>query len=89
LAGKKFVRQYIVQHSEILGKKQYFIADFYCHEKKLIVELDGAVHLLQLEYDRIREEILKQMGYKIIRFDNEEVLNDWAKVKVGLLEFLK
>jgi very-short-patch-repair endonuclease len=83
LLGKKFIRQYIIQHAEVLGRKSYFIADFYCHEKKLIVEIDGPIHLKkeQIAYDQIRESILYEMGYKVIRFTNEEVLNKWDWVE--------
>ena len=51
-----------------------FIVDFYCHELKLIIEIDGPIHENQKEYDYIRENYLKNSGYKVIRFTNEEVL---------------
>ncbi len=82
--GLKFNRQFIIQHDH----SSYFIADFHCFEKKLIIEIDGKIHLKQLEYDQIREEILKEMGYSIIRFQNEEVLKEWPKVKSKLQEKL-
>ena len=86
--GKKLDRQHIIQHSEILGKKLYFIADFFCHEKKLIIEIDGDIHLRQLEYDKIREDVLMQMGFQMLRFRNNEVLNEWPKVEDRLKEIL-
>ncbi len=86
--GKKFTRQYIIEHSEVQGDKSFFIADFHCHEKRLIVELDGKIHNQQLEYDRIREEILRDMGFIIVRFHNEEVLEEWDKVAGRLREAL-
>ena len=51
-----------------------FIVDFYCHELKLIIEVDGPIHENQKEYDYIREKHLKDLGYIILRFTNEEVL---------------
>jgi len=51
-----------------------FIVDFYCHELKLIIEVDGPIHNEQKDYDEIREEYLKNLGYSILRFTNEEVL---------------
>ena len=51
-----------------------FIVDFYCHELKLIIEVDGPIHEEQKEYDYEREEYLKNLGYFILRFTNEEVL---------------
>lgn len=53
--------------------KNYFFVDFYCHELKLIIEVDGEIHLLQKEYDQEREDILTQMGYNVYRIKNEEV----------------
>ena len=48
LFGKKFKRQFIIQHAEILGEKKFYIADFYCYEKSLVVEIDGKIHLTYL-----------------------------------------
>lgn len=75
--GLKFTRQFIIEHES----NQYFIADFHCHEFKLIVELDGGVHKFQVDYDQIREDILQEMGFEIIRFKNEEVLKNWREVE--------
>jgi very-short-patch-repair endonuclease len=55
-----------------------FIADFYCHEKKLVVELDGAVHddKMNVQYDEARTYELKGSGIKVTRFRNSEVENN-------------
>ena len=55
-----------------------YIVDFICIEKKLIIEVDGAYHSepQQQEDDSIRTDILSTMGYKVIRFTNEEVLSN-------------
>lgn len=79
LSGKKFLRQHPIIFTYDT-KVQHFIADFYCHEKMLIIELDGSIHDTQKEYDEMRENVLKDMGYKIIRFRNEEVFGDVQKV---------
>lgn len=52
-----------------------FIIDFYCAEAKLLIEIDGASHLdkEQVEYDKARTEYLEELGYKVIRFTNNEV----------------
>ena len=57
-----------------------FIVDFYCHKHKLVVEVDGKIHLSQKEYDEGRTAELDRFDLKIIRFTNEEVLNktDWV-----------
>ncbi|TRZ78510.1 endonuclease domain-containing protein [bacterium] len=54
-----------------------FIPDFCCIKEKLIIEVDGDIHDNEenKEYDKIREDILKENGYKIIRFRNEEIIN--------------
>ena len=59
-----------------------FIADFYCHPLKLILEVDGGIHKSknQKEYDIGREGELKNWGMKIIRFTNEEIENDIKSV---------
>jgi very-short-patch-repair endonuclease len=86
--GLRFNRQFIIQHSNVLGKKSYFIPDFFCFERKIIVEIDGKIHDQQKEYDEIRTTILKEMGYYIIRFENDQVLNNWNKVAQTLETFI-
>ncbi|OFY67821.1 MAG: hypothetical protein A2V64_09300 [Bacteroidetes bacterium RBG_13_43_22] len=53
-----------------------FIADFYCHKIKLVIEVDGEVHdeSLAQEYDDGRSGELERYGIKVIRFNNEEIL---------------
>jgi very-short-patch-repair endonuclease len=63
--GFRFRRQHVI-HT--------FIVDFYCPEVKLVVEVDGEIHLSQTEYDAYREDVLAQMGYTVLRFTNEQVL---------------
>jgi very-short-patch-repair endonuclease len=64
----KFRRQHTI------GK---YTVDFYCAKIKLIIELDGSIHdnLGQSLYDEQREQDLKQLGYRVIRIDNDAVLN--------------
>jgi len=87
--GYKINRQFIIEHANVMGNKHFFIADFYCHKKKLVIEIDGKIHLEKIEYDKIREEILIEMGYNIIRFKNEEVLNNWETVATKLIETIE
>ena len=49
------------------------IADFYCAERKLIVELDGDIHDFQVEEDAARSRQIESFGYRVIRFRNEDV----------------
>ncbi|MCU4177518.1 endonuclease domain-containing protein [Carboxylicivirga sp. N1Y90] len=59
-----------------------FIADFYCHPIKLIIEVDGGIHLNmeQKEYDIGREAELRHWGIDVIRFTNDEVEHNIDKV---------
>jgi very-short-patch-repair endonuclease len=73
--SKKFYRQYPISF-EYYGQQRHFIADFYCHECKLVVEIDGGIHEKQKDYDKLRTEIINKLGMKVIRFKNEDVEND-------------
>lgn len=76
LNGFKFNRQFpIVYGRNFDGTSLFFIADFYCHESKLIIELDGKIHEFQKEYDKERDAILNQLGLSVIRIKNEELEN--------------
>ena len=59
-----------------------FIADFYCHEIKLVIELDGGIHntVEQQEYDRMRDEHFQKFGIRLLRFNNSEVIISSKKV---------
>ncbi len=74
--GLKFNRQFIIRHYTFNKDEAYFIADFYCHRYRLVIEFDGDIHdkIEQKEYDILREDKLKSLGYNVIRFRNEEVL---------------
>ncbi len=52
-----------------------YIADFYCHELKLVIEVDGSIHNVKeiMEYDILREEDISSFGIKVIRFRNSEI----------------
>ena len=85
--GLKFIRQYPIKYT-YNGSRGLFIADFYCDKKKLILELDGKVHEKQKEYDEFRNEMIKILGYNLIRLKNEE-LNNIEELKIKLEEFIK
>ncbi len=73
--GLKFLRQHPIIYDIYSDKPLYFIADFYCAEKKLIIEVDGKIHDFQKEEDQHREEILKSLKLAVLRIKNEEVDN--------------
>jgi len=65
--GYKFRRQHPIS---------LYVADFYCHQLKLIIEIDGSIHQLEdiKRNDATIENHLKKLGLKIVRFKNEDVL---------------
>ena len=69
--GVRFRRQQIIQG---------FIVDFYCHKAALVIEVDGDVHDLQQDEDARRERVLREMGLRIVRFRNDEVVRDLSTV---------
>jgi cyclase len=80
--GIKFRRQHPISR---------FIADFYCHQAKLIIEVDGGYHHHQdqQELDIARERALEDLGIKVIRFSNEEVERDLITVLVRIKEVIQ
>jgi crossover junction endodeoxyribonuclease RuvC len=79
LEQAKFRRQ-----EPILG----FTADFVCHEKRLIVELDGGQHSWQMDKDERRTRMLEQAGFRVVRFWNNDVLGNIEGVLEQLRESL-
>ena len=79
LNGKKFYRQYPLFY-DITGKESFFISDFFCFEEKFIVELDGKYHQYKLKEDNNRTEILHGLGLRVVRFSNEEIINNLDNV---------
>ena len=73
LGGIKFRRQHPIH---------WYVADFYCHEKRLIVEVDGGIHLKKdiREHDDNRSAELDRLGITVLRFTNDEVLNHMSDV---------
>ena len=82
LAGAKFRRQHP------LGR---YIADFYCDEARLVIELDGGVHsqLGNKEYDAVRQLTIESNGITVVRFKNEEVEDDLESVLGKISEVLR
>ncbi len=76
--GVKFRRQHPIDA---------FVVDFFCHEKGLIIEVDGGIHLNSVvkERDINREKILNSFGYSVLRFKNEEIEDNISEVleKIG------
>lgn len=71
--GVKFLRQFIIDQ---------FIVDFICRECKLVIEVDGAYHSEPRQQidDAQRTRILQSLGFRVIRFTNDEIIFDTDKV---------
>jgi very-short-patch-repair endonuclease len=69
--GVRFRRQQVIAG---------FIVDFYCHKAALVIEVDGDIHDLQREEDARREKVLSEMGLRVVRFRNEEVMKNLSAV---------
>ncbi len=80
LKGLKFRRQHPIH---------FYIADFYCHEKCLVIEVDGGVHdhIPVKEHDENRSAELDRLGITVIRFRNEQILNNLDKVLEEIMIF--
>jgi len=67
--GVKFKRQHVIFD---------YIVDFVCLEKQLVIEVDGAYHNMeeQLEWDAYRTNDLEKVGFRVIRFNNELIINE-------------
>ena len=66
-----------------------FILDFYCRKLLLAIEIDGDSHDKKKNYDLLRDQYLKSINIKTIRFTNNEVLNNFNKVLERLLPLLR
>jgi very-short-patch-repair endonuclease len=66
-----------------------FIVDFYCHAARLVIEVDGAGHIKQMEYDTERDAALVALGLRIERFQNDAVLTHLPDVLASITECLQ
>jgi very-short-patch-repair endonuclease len=77
--GVRFRRQQVIAG---------FIVDFYCHKAALVIEIDGDIHDLQQDEDARREIVLRELGLRIIRFRNEEILKNKSAVIENIREIV-
>ncbi|RLL48767.1 endonuclease domain-containing protein [Acinetobacter cumulans] len=85
-----------LRNKQILGLQFYrqkpilnYIVDFYCPAANLVVECDGSQHYTDegLEADRVRDEALAQLGLKVLRFYNGQVLGEIAGVEEAIYHY--
>ena len=79
LIGMKFRRQVPI------GR---YVADFYCHDRRLVVELDGPIHSepAQVDHDQSRDAFLRSMGLKVLRLSNEDAFADPEEIRRRIYE---
>ena len=82
LHGRRFNRQHSIKN---------YIVDFYCASEKLVIELDGAVHNTPQaqEYDAKRTQVINELGYTVIRFENKMVFENLESVLSEITEHFK
>jgi len=80
LEGMKFRRRHAI------GR---FVVDFYCHERRLVVELDGGIHLdrEQRQRDRERQLELEERGLAFLRFTNDDIERNLDAVLIRIASF--
>jgi leucyl-tRNA synthetase len=80
--GIKIKRQHPIVISDTVAGKEFVVADFMINEVNLVIEVDGLYHFLKEQElkDHLRTKTLNELGYDVIRFTNEEVLNDVVEV---------
>ena len=66
-----------------------YIPDFCCPKAKLIIELDGSQHLEQEEYDEERTRYLESLGYRVIRFWNNDVTKNVDGVILAIMQAME
>jgi len=71
-----------------MDKERFFIADLFCYESRLVIEIDGKKHDDQKDYDELRTHIINHLGIEVVRFKNDEIdngLNGVLQRQQGLL----
>ena len=74
LDGHRFVRQFPIKYV-FEETSRLFIADFYCPQHRLAIELDGSSHTEKKEQDQFRDLIMSQQNRRVLRFSNNQVID--------------
>jgi len=86
--GYKFLRQKPIIYNQKNEKAYFFIADFYCAAKRLVIELDGQYHQNQQKYDQNRDLVLEKLGLQVLRIKNHE-LDNMPSVMSKIADYLE
>ena len=87
LNGKQF-KGYDFHRQKPIGE---FIADFYCYDLRLVIEIDGITHLDKdvIRKDKIKSQYFNSIGLNILRFTDDLVLGNWMMVEKELIRYIK
>ena len=94
---ERILWELVLRKSQVLGVKfqrqrpvDVYIADFMCLPLGIIIEADGITHEWdkRIIKDKIRNRRLIEMGYKILRFTDDEILDDFSRVKNQIIDFV-
>ncbi len=88
LLGYKFLRQHPIQIWETNLRYHFYFADFYCAERKLVIEIDGLIHTLQEDYDKARDQVMLELRLTVLRVTNKEVVHDLDGVLERIRSYL-
>ena len=67
ISGFIFRRQFTIER---------FIVDFYCPRRRLVIEIDGSIHQYQQDEDAVRQAFIEEQGLRLLRFSNDDVINN-------------
>ena len=73
--GVRFTKQ------KIIGN---YIADFYCPEKNIVIEIDGWSHDNKYEYDKERDEYMRSLGIHVLRISDKDVKQDMSNILIWI-----
>jgi very-short-patch-repair endonuclease len=79
LNGLKVRRQHPIAQTN-------YVTDFFSYEQHLVIELDGGIHVHQQTADAVRQHDIEALGYRVIRFSNEEIFSDLEKTLITILK---
>lgn len=76
-----------VNRQKVIG---YYIADFYCHAAKVVIELDGSQHFEgnEEEHDQARDNYLRELGLTVLRYSNRDMKENYEGVCMDILQNL-
>jgi len=86
--NKKINRQFPI-FFDLHGKESFFVADFFCVQENLVIEIDGGYHERQKEHDALRDHIINSLGISVVRFTNKQVEFEMEECLLELAKVFK